>query len=215
MAIFDVRATVRGGASSGSPVLLDANEKRELLIAQGMPPYAEMTRKGEGWSVQTATLFAPLVAIPTTAAALEIYNNHSTASLIVDTLFASQVMATAVVQTFAIYACVSTRKAAPTNTALDLFSSNGRAKITTTASGEVITGIGTTVVANGWRPWGPPQAWALAAATPGNSWHVPIDGRLIVPPGAALLLHVMGSLATASSFQVGASWYKETVTNVT
>lgn len=213
MAVVDLRAFVRGGALDGEAAKLAANERRELLTAQGLPRYTEATRQGNGWSLQTATLFAPLVAIPTTVAALEIYNNYAALSLIIDTLFASQVVSTAASQTYAIYACVSTQKAAPANTALSIFSSNGRAVRATTAAGGVIAGIGTTVVANGWRPWGTVQAWGTATATPGNSWHVDIEGRLIVPPGCALLLHIMGALATASTFQVGASWYEDTITN--
>ena len=198
---------------NGNPVGVD--RAGNLLIAQGLPSYTEITRQGNGWSMQTATLFAPLVAIPTTTAALEIYNNMiGGASLIIDTLFASQVLSTAASQTYAIYACVSTQKAVPTNTALSVFSSNGRPVYATTAAGRIIAGVGTTVVANGWRPWGTVQAWGTATATPGNSWHVDIDGKLIVPPGTALLLHIMGALATASTFQVGASWYEATLANV-
>ena len=215
MAEARLQAVQRGGAAGGLSLPLEANERHEALVAQGLPPYAEMTRQGNGWSVQTATLMAPLVAIPTTVAALEIYNNMAATSLLVDTLFASQVLSTAASQTYAIYACVSTKKTAPTNTALSVFSSSGRATYATTAAGRIITGIGTTVVANGWRPWGPPQAWGTATATPGNSWHVDIDSRLIVPPGSALLLHLMGALATASTFQIGASWYEADVAYVT
>ena len=214
MAVVDLRGYVRGGAINGMPAGLQTNEKYELFTAQGMPPYAELTRQGVGWSVQTATLFAPLVAIPTTTAALEVFNNTGTESLIVDTLFASQVLSTAATQTYAIYACVSTKKAAPSNTALSIFSSSGRPVVASTGAGRVITAINTTVVANGWRPWGQVQAWGTAAATPGNSWHVNIDGRLIVPPDCALFLHVVGSIATASTFQVGASWYEAAVSNV-
>lgn len=208
-------AVQRGGAAGGLPLPLESNEFHELLVAQGLPPYAEMTRKGGGWSMQTATLFAPLVAIPTTVAALEIYNNMSKDSLIIDTLFASQVLSTAASQTYAIYACVSTTKAAPANTAIKMFSSSGRDVRETTAAGPIIAGIGTTVVANGWRPWGTVQAWGTATATPGNAWHVDIDGKLIVPPKRALLLHVVGALATASTFQVGASFYEADVAYVT
>ena len=210
-----ITAVQRGGAAGGLALSLEANELHELLTAQGLPPYTEMTRKGGGWSVQTATLMAPLVAIPTTVAALEIYNNMTATSLLVDTLFASQVLSTAASQTYAIYACVSTKKAAPANTALNVFSNSGRALYATTAAGRIITGIGTTVVANGWRPWGEVQAWGTATATPGNSWHVNIDGRLLVPPGSALLLHLMGALATASTFQIGADWYEADVAYVT
>jgi len=179
-----------------------ADELKNLLIAAGNPSYMETRRRGEGWTVQTATLFAPLVAIPTTAAALELYNN-GTRLMVVSDLFASHVLATAVVQTHAIYAMVTTKKAIPTLTALNIYSLSGKELKAPTATSEIVTGVGTTVVDNGWRPWGNLQNFNLAAATPGESWSVPVDGKLIVPPGASLCLHVAGALATASSFQVG------------
>ena len=187
----------------------DGMPRGGLLVSQDAPAYAEASRLGIGWQCQTATLFAPLVAVPTTTAALELWNNTTSGmNMVVDTLFADQVLGTAATQTYAIFACVSVPKAVPTLTALAIHSTSGRSLITGSLGTRVVTGVGTTVVANGWRPWGNPQAWGTAAATPGNAWHAEINGRLLVPPGCALLLHVVGSLATASTFQVGASWYE-------
>ena len=183
-------------------VSASADAQKNLLVASGNPGYAEIRRRGQAWTVQTATLLAPLTAIPTTTAALEIYNNGKRL-LVVSDLFASHILATAIVQTHAIYAMITTAKAVPSLTALALHSLSGKGLITPTATSEVVTGVGTTVVANGWRPWGNLQNFNLAAATPGESWSVPVDGKLVVPPGASLCLHIVGSLATASSFQVG------------
>lgn len=204
----EVKARQLGGDNAEQPVSFRTNEYRELLTAQGLPPYTEMTRRGGGFTVQTATLFAPLVAIPTTVAALELWNNSASGKdLIVDTLFADQVLSTAATQTYAIYACISIPKAVPSLTALALSSTSGRQVITPTVASDVVTGVGTTVIANGWRPWGVVQAWGTAAAIPGNSWHAEVNGRLIAPPGCSVLIHVMGTLATASSFQVGCGFY--------
>jgi hypothetical protein len=98
----------------------------------------------------------------------------------------------------------------PTLTALAVHSLSGKALVTPTATSELVTGVGTTIVANGWLPYGMVQSWGTAAATPGNSWSVPIDGKLQVPPGASLALHLVGSLATSSTFQIGVSfdWIK-------
>jgi hypothetical protein len=203
MGTVDSRNLQEWTGSGSASVRTRADVRKNTLVSQGMPPGAEMSRMGEGWTVQTATLFAPLVAIPTTAAALEVYNNSQTRVMVLRDLFTSQVLSTAASQTYAIYAMVTTSKAVPTLTALSLHSMSGRAAVTPTASGEIVTGVGTTVVANGWRPYGPPQAWGTATATPGNAWSVPVHGDIIVPIGASVCLHIVGALATASTFQVG------------
>ena len=207
MSDVGVKARRRGGVANNMPVDLQANEFDELLISMGLPPYAEITRQGDGWTVQTATLFAPAAAYPTTTARLELFNNTQDKVMVVSDLFAAQVLSTAATQTYAIGAMVSTKKAAPTNTALLVASLSGKDAYTTTAGSPLITGIDTTVVANGWRPWGPPQAWGTAAATPGNAWSVPVEGKLLVPPGRSLCIIPFGSIATASSFQCGATIY--------
>lgn len=182
-----------------------------VLMAQGLPSYAEIMRQGDGWTVGTSTLFAPLVAYPTTTAALEVYNNGSRV-MVVSELYAAQILSTAATQTYSIFSMVTTAKAVPTLTALSVFSLSGKAIVTPTAAGEIVTGVGTTVVANGWRPYGSVQSWGTAAATPGNAWSVPVDGKLIVPPGCSVCVHVVGSLATASTFQAGLSFNWATMT---
>lgn len=204
-----LRGIRRGGASDGEDKQLRVNGNDELLIAHGLPRFAEMARRYKTVQVQTATLLAPLVAVPTTVAALELWVNiGSENSLLVESLFADQILSTAAAQEYAIFAQVTVAKAVPTLTALAITYVNGEeAPVTSTVGAEIVTGVGTTVVANGWRPYGPPHGGALAAATPMGSWEAPVDGRLIVRPGRSLCLHVVGSLATASTFQVGAQGY--------
>ncbi len=189
-----------GGNDNGVDPGADA--QKNLLMASGNPPYAEVRRRGDGWTVQTTTLFAPLTAIPTTVAILEAYNNGDR-MMVVSDLFAMHVLATAVVQSHAIYAGITTKKKSPALTALAVNSLSGKDAKTPTVDSELVTGVGTTIISNGWRPWGVVQNFGLAAATPGESWSVPVDGKLSVPPGCSLVLHVAGSLATASSFQMG------------
>ena len=187
----------------------DGMPRAGLLVSQDAPPFMEATRTGNGWSAQTATLFAPLVAVPSTVAALELWNNIASGmTMVISDLFADQILGTAATQTYAIFACVTTSKVVPTLTALAISSASGRTGYTSAVGTRVVTGVGTTVIANGWRPWGNPQAWGTAAATPGNAWNAAVDGKLIVPPGCSLVVHVVGSLATASTFQAGAAWFE-------
>lgn len=201
---------VRGSASSTDERAFDMNEMREQLTAQGLPQYTEMSRLGNGWTVQTATAFAPDAAMPAVTARLEIFNNSTgpgAMTLVIADVFAFQLLSTAAAQTYGLFAQVTTQKAAPTNTALAVASLSGRTSWTTTAASPIITAINTTVVANGWRPFGSVQAWGTAAATPGNAWSAEVNGKFLVPPGCSLCIMPAGSIATASSFQCGASFY--------
>lgn len=184
---------------------LNVDAANNLQVSAGRPPYMDTSLLGQGWTISTSTLFTPLTAVPTTTAALEIFNGGTRVFVIRD-LFAEQILSTAATQTYAIYAMVTTTKAVPSLTALTVFSLNGKATMTPTAASEVVTGVGTTVVANGWRPYGNVQAWGTAAATPGNSWSAFVGGAIIVPPNCSVALHVVGSIATASTFQVGCSF---------
>lgn len=175
-------------------------------VVQTLPPFMELMRRGDGRTVRTATLFAPLTAVPTTTAALEIYNNTADTVLAVTDLFMEQILGTAAQQANYISAMVTTRKAIPTLTALSLYSMSGKEIVTPTAASGIVTGVGTTVVANGWRVYGPGLNWGLGTATPGPGYSVAVDGKIIVPYGCSLCLHVVGALATASSVHVGATF---------
>lgn len=201
-----IKGVLRGGTEEKA---VQVGAFGDLFVAQGLPPYTEISRKGEGWTISTATAFAPVAAVPTVTAALELFNNKLSTRevMVVADLFAFQLLSTAAGQTYGIWAMVTTQKAAPSNTALDIYSLSGRDKMTTVASSGLISAVGTTVVANGWRPWGPVQAWGTGVATPGNSLHAEVGGKLIVPAGCSLCVTVAGSLATASTFQCGASFY--------
>ncbi|MCR4342012.1 MAG: hypothetical protein NUW01_19215 [Gemmatimonadaceae bacterium] len=211
----DANTDIRGKQSytggGDAMVNIGADFNKNLMVSQAAAPYAEVSRRGDGWTVGTTTLFAPLVAYPTTVAALEVYNN-GVRTMVVSDLYAAQILSTAASQTYGLFAMITTQKAVPSLTALSVFSLSGKPLVTPTASGEIVTGVGTTVVANGWRPYGNAQAWGTATATPGNSWSVPIDGRLIVPPNCSICLHVVGALATASTFQAGLSFNWDSMT---
>ena len=192
-----------GGAGK---VHLGSDVQRNQLFAQGNPAYMEVRRRGQGYTIQTGTLFAPLIAVPDTVAALEIYNNGERLMVISD-LHAMQVLAVNEDETYAIFACMTTKKAAPTLTALAVNSLVGKPFFTTTIVSEVITGVGTTIIDNAWLPYGVVQGWGNTAVTnAGNSWSAEINGKLIISPGVSLCLHVMGPNATALSFHVGISF---------
>lgn len=180
----------------------------------GAAPYTAATRRGTGWSVSTATPFAPGVALPTTVAKLEVKNQHVSKIMVIDSVWAFQLLSTAATQTYSVWAQVGAAVQSAI-TGLVVYSANGSTKYTSTDATDAGTAIDQTVVAAGWRPFGAVQAWGTAAATPGNTLVGDVQGRLVVPPGMAVHVMVEGSLATASTFHCGVSWFLQSMTNVT
>lgn len=190
--------------SGDDEVSTSGDAQRNLLVASGNPEYMETRRRGEGWTILSATATDALVAVPTTVANLEVYNNGSRL-LVVSDLHCWRLIGSAVGVGESIWAMISTAKAIPTLTALVMYSMSGKALVTPTATSEIVTGVDTTVIANGWQPYGPAAAY-LAAATPGTGFNVPINGKLIVPPGASLCIQVVASVNTAAAFHTGVTF---------
>lgn len=188
-----------------------ADAQRNLLVALGNPSYAEVRRRGEGWNVLTSTALTPLAVLPTTVARLELWNNGSRLAVVSD-LHVWRLLGSAVGLGENLFAMITTTKAVPALTAQTFYSMSGKDFKVPTVTSEMVTGIGTTVVANGWQPYGPPSAY-LGAATPGTGYNVPIDGKLIIPPKCSLCLQLTASVATASAFHIGVTfdWVKADV----
>jgi hypothetical protein len=207
----DMRGQQRYTTGGDARVVIGADINKQLLTQDGGAAYAETSRRTGTWTVGTATAFTPVAAVPTVTSALEIYNNGAR-TLVVTDLFGFELLGITVVNAYSLWAMVSTQKAIPALTALSVFSNAGKALVTPTATSEIVTGVGTTVVANGWRPWGPPRVRTLDAATPGSAWSADVGGKLIVPRGASLCVTMTSSVATASSCQVGATFYWDAMT---
>lgn len=188
------------------------NQLGEQLVAQGLPPYTEMTRKGYGWQVMSVVAVAGLVVRPSTVAAFEIWNGANTGgkSLIIDRLFWHQLVSTAVGETFTGWAAVTAAKAAPAAGANVVVRGNSGKPY----SGSVIAALGTTVIDSGWFPWaaGPPKVAEATSVIPFGGAIANVDGRLIVPPQCSLCLHVVSSVV-GQTFTQGAGFYEETISN--
>lgn len=202
------KAARKGGAADEFLFALQANEVKDLLVAQNLPPGTEATRQGKRWSMMSVAAIAGLVVRPSTTAALEIYNGYSEKSLIVDRLFYFNLVSTNVVEGFSGWAMVTLAKAAPTAEATALVkSANGG-----TYGGSVIGDFSTTVVDNGWYPWTNAYQKGAGGVVPFGAVIGEVGGRLIVPPGSSLCLHVVSSLV-GQTFTMGAEWIEEILTN--
>lgn len=199
--------TVRAGnALQGTPAPLQMNERGEVFVAQGLPQFAEAARSGAYWSVINTSAIAGLVVRPSTTAAVEIWNGNSILSLVIDRLFAFQLVTTAAANNASIWSAVTTGKAAPSTASLNIRGANGKAY-----GGGVIVAVGTTVIDSGWFPYGNGTS-GPATVTPGNAWEAKLEGRIIVPPTSSLCIHVVSSL-TGDTFTCGASWIEANLSN--
>lgn len=188
------------------------NELSEQLVAQGLPIGTEMVRKGRAWATMTVTAAAGLVVRPSTLAAFELWNGAPAGTpamtLVIDRLFAFNLVSTAVVEGFSIWAQVATVKATPSSAALAIRGNSGKQGYT----GLAVNAIGTTVLDNGWFPWGNAYNKAAGGVLPFGAISAEVNGRLTVPPGCSLCLHVVSSLA-GETFTMGAMWYEEPLSN--
>jgi hypothetical protein len=201
-----VVGSVRKPAGQYAQAQFQQNELNEQLVAQGLPIGAEMVRKGRAWGTMTVTAAAGIVVRPSTLAALELWNGAplGSVSLIIDRLFFFNLVSTAVVEGFSGWAQVTTTKAAPSSASLAVRGNSGKQGYT----GLAVNAIGTTVLDNGWFPWGNAYNKAAGGVVPFGAIEAQVNGRLIVPPGSSLCLHVVSSLV-GQTFTMGAMWYEE------
>ncbi len=203
----DIQGVIRSPNFNGQLTTFAANERQEQLIAQGLPQYTEMARRGNGWGTMSTSAVAGLVVRPSTTAAFEIFNGYPSGgkSLIVDRLFWFNLVSAQVAQGFTGWACVTAAKAAVSSGSFVVRGHTGKAY-----GGPVIAAASTTIIDSGWFPWAVGSTKAIEATVTPNGGAVAYDvaGRLIVPPQCSLCLHVVAQ-TTASTFTQGAQWFEE------
>jgi len=168
-----------------------------------------MVRKGNGFSVIATSAVASLVVRPSTVAAITLWNGEAATgkSYIIDRIFTQWLVTTNVVEGAILYAMVTLPKAAPTDAALAINSFSGKPALIRA----VLSAAGTTVVDNGWFPWGAAFTKGAGGVVPFGGMVAEVNGRLIVPPSCSLCLHVLASLV-GDTFTSGADWYFESLT---
>jgi len=184
------------------------NELNEQLVAQGVPAYTEMSRKGQGWGTMATAAVAGLVVRPGVTAAFEIFNGYALGgkSLLIDRIFTHCLVGIVAADSFVLWAGVASVKAAVTSGSFVVRGHSGKPY-----GGPVICAAGTTVVDPGWFPWGSGGTASVGAALPMSGVVINVEGRLTVPPQCSLCLHVV-STTNALTFCSGAQWFEEQLT---
>jgi len=201
----------RGGASDSAFRYIRSNQEQELLTAQGLPPYTELSRRGRGWQVMDTTATAAVVVRPSTVAGLTLYNGETGAtakSYVIDRVFAFNLVTTDAVADWSVWACIHPAgMTAPTADITAIKGMNGG-----TYAGAAIVDTGATVNDNGWFPVGTGHVGNPGTVTPGTAIAIPIEGRLIVPPTGGISINVVASLVTWT-FTHGFAWYEVELDN--
>ena len=208
---LDLRLDTKATGKDGNKVFARANEQKDLLMAQGAMPFTELTRLGGGWSTMSTSAVAGLVVRPGTTAAFEIYNAYSDGglSLVIDRMFWFNLVGTAVIENYLGWAAVSRPDRAASAPSDGSFVVRGNAG--SAYGGSVIAAAGTTVVDEGWFPWSEAYQKGAGGVKPFGAVVADVAGRLIVPPGSSLNMHVVSSVV-GQTFTQGASWYEVQLT---
>jgi hypothetical protein len=206
-----ITTTRRGGAADGVSKATESNEKDELLVAEGLPRYTEMARRGQGYQVIATSAVAALVVRPGVTSGVEIWNGYGAGgpSLIIDRAFTHNLVSstTGLGGGAGIWLMVTKPVATAIASTLTPVGTNGKAY-----GGPVRVAVGTTVVDNGWYPWGPTRMRESAGSVvPAGILTAEISGRIIVPPLSSLCIQVVSGY-TADTFCSGAMWYEEQLT---
>ena len=167
------------------------NNRRELLVAQGLPERTELVRQGASWVFVHSTATAAVTALPTTTAVLTIFNNEASTGkvYIVDAVGAVVTVASAAAGGMTIAGLLN--KGATT-----IPNSVATSAVVSTLSGRTYGGnakfkTAHTVTDDGWWPIGGEGSGA-ANTTLGSSVMFPVNGAIIIPPAGMFSLVMVG-----------------------
>lgn len=208
-----VRKMLEGWSFSGQDTeqQLVVNNQLELLIAQSAVPYQEIVRSGRVVKIGTTSPVPAIVAMPTTAVALGVYNGEpdNGKTFIVDWIGAVNAVSTAVVAQAQMLALVGqVREVAPADAALPIVKMNGMGSAVDANIRTILTATplpANTGLAANWFPMGPSITKPSAVATPGYGLWSDVSGRFMIPPGRYGAIHVMANVVgeTFNVFMVG------------
>lgn len=198
-------------AEPATEAAVQMNEIHDVMVAQGLPAYTEMTRRGHGWQVIQISATAGLVARPSTTAAITLWNGESTSggkSYIVDRIFTHCLVSGNEQGRFLLWACIHPQGMANPTSELAASATNLTGMSGRTYSGNAVVNLALACADNGWFPVSSSTDYEPTGVLPGAGICVPIEGRLIVPPQGAISLQVVASI-NDSTYCSGLSWYEE------
>lgn len=197
------------GATANQEFPGASNYRNEQLVAQGLPPYAQLSLENKGWQVMDTSATPAVIVRPSTVAGLTLYNNNTTSSnicFVIDRMFAFGLVSTAALSDYSLWACV--HPVGMTKPTADITTINSMSGFATAYAGGAVVDTGATVTDNGWFPVSN-NANVIhgVGVTPNHALSVPAEGRFIIPPTAGFSINVVASI-TGLTFTHGFSWYE-------
>jgi hypothetical protein len=190
----------------GTNQFVQITNQGALEVAQVLPPYAQLARKGGGWSVMATAAVAALVVRPTTVAAVTLFNDEQVGGkhYVIDRLFTHNLVSTAAQTFFGMWACVHPSGMTQPTADITAFKSNSGVS---PYPGRAVCDVGANVDDDGWFPWSSGQEVEATGVLPGSHISVDVQGRLIVPPQGGISLQVVAGVV-GDTFTSGLSWYE-------
>jgi hypothetical protein len=206
-----VRGSQQPNYAEGTDEQPQLNNRGEQIVANGLPLLAQLVNSGNSYWAGTTTAAAPVVAIPTTAALIALWNGEpdNGKSYIIDSVWVVQVVVTAAIQAMGILANVSQAQI-PTAITNTITPRPLRGNLPYRGAGRVAVGITLGAVdgiAANWMPIGTVAAPANTLQV-GTITDVDLKGLIIIPPKGQLSLTALAGAATASSIQIGFRWHE-------
>jgi len=166
------------------------------------------TAKGYGRQAMATAAVAALVVRPTTVAIATLRNNSSDKLLVIERVFAHNLVAVAASE-YNLWLCMHPEgMAAVTNDITVRNSTNGNPA----GGSSTFFDNGATVTDDGWFIWGN-QGSTTTVTTPGGNLHAEVAGRLIVPPTGGISASVV-AITTSATFTVGFHWFEVPVSEL-
>lgn len=199
-------APTQENLAQGDDAMLSINTRADLLVAQALPPLAEIVRMGRSFMAVQTSAVAPVVALPTTTAQVSLYNAEPAGGRVyfIDSVFVI---------------CVVSAGAA---TGIGVTVMNNLGRVTTAPAvgltpkglaGNAYNGKGIVALAIGSLT---DDSWHVAGSTNvgpasqiGLCVDVPLKGLYAVPPaGGYFHMAVMANTVTTITVRMGIRWHE-------
>ena len=188
-------------------ISLRATRRGNLLVAEELPSLVQLVNEGAVWSAGAATGVAAVIAPPTTAAQISLYNDEeegSGKSYLILRVYSIVTATPAGLSQFGISHCVHRAKPAtkPTADIAAASITNMKARVAN-YEGKAIIDLALTVADDLWKPLG----YSILNAVTGVGWQLDVwlDSLVIIPPGGLYSLAAVASTTTVST-RLGFTW---------